>query len=608
MTILPVIAICAAVLVIAYFTYGRLVARWLGLDPDRPTPACELEDGNDFVPAPPGVVLGGHFTAIAAAGPVVGPILAGLMFGWLPALLWIVLGAIFIGGVHDSGALFASIRHRASSITQVVREHMSRPAYVTFLLFVWISLVYVIIAFADVTAGTFAAFQIEQITANGQTQSVPLNGGAVVVGATAYLILSILLGLLLRFTRTPWWAGLIACVAALAACIFYAPSIASWFNAHGLSFMSTQGKDAASLTRNWDQALLIYCFIASITPMWLLLQPRGIIGATFLYAALFFGIVGAFVGGWNSTGDLAIHWPAFKGFRSDEGALLFPFLFITIACGACSGFHSMVSSGTTSKQVRNERDVRPVAYGAMLLESMVAVLALACVMILTPGQKFTAKPDVIYALGVGKFAAQLNVPLLFAVGFGLLAFSSFVFDTLDVCTRLGRYVLQEMTGLRGLPGGAIATLITLAGPSLYLWTSTPGSFRTFWIIFGTSNQLLAALTLVGVSVWLWRTGRNVLFALIPAIFMILSTGTALIFNFRTFYNEHRTIAEKIAELLNKGLASDAAQLSTQLTPRIVNMCIAAILFLLGALVVFEALRVWNKSRRPQPAGGFPIAP
>src|SRR5688572_19447305 len=185
MTILPVIAVCAAVLMLAYVTYGRLVSRWLGLDPSRPTPAVEMEDGNDFVPAPAPVVLGGHFTAIAAAGPVVGPILAGQMFGWLPALLWIVIGSILIGGVHDAGALFASVRHKAGSITQVVREHMTRPAYVTFLLFVWISLIYVIIAFADVTAGTFAKFQKLPVTIDGAPQTFTINGGAVAVGAAA---------------------------------------------------------------------------------------------------------------------------------------------------------------------------------------------------------------------------------------------------------------------------------------------------------------------------------------------------------------------------------------------------------------------------------------
>src|SRR5215207_2529470 len=193
MTILPVIVVSAVALMLAYVTYGRLLVRWLGVDQNRTTPAVELADGNDFVPASAPVVLGGHFTAIAAAGPVVGPILAGLAFGWLPALLWIVIGAIFVGGVHDAGALFASIRHRARSITEVVRQHMSRPAYVTFLLFVWISLVYVIIAFADVTATSFATFQHLKLVEDGKPLP-PLNGGAVAIGATAYLVFSVAMG------------------------------------------------------------------------------------------------------------------------------------------------------------------------------------------------------------------------------------------------------------------------------------------------------------------------------------------------------------------------------------------------------------------------------
>jgi carbon starvation protein len=587
MTILPIVAISAVALLTSYFIYGRLLMRWLGIDPNRVTPAVEMEDGNDYVPATAGVVLGGHFTAIAAAGPVVGPILAGLAFGWLPALIWIVLGAVFIGGVHDTGALFASIRHRASSITQVVREHMSRTAYITFLVFVWISLVYVVIAFADVTASTFANFVTENVNTSTGVRSIALNGGAVVIGATAYLVLSILMGLVLRFTKIPWYVMLVACVTIMALTIWKAPDLAIWLSTHGLPFMNTEGKDAAALTKTWDQVLLVYCFIASVAPMWLLLQPRGVIGATFLYAALGFGLVGTFIGGWNSQGELAIHWPAFKGFTAADGSTLFPFLFITIACGACSGFHSIVASGTTSKQIRREQDIKPIGYGAMLLESMVAVFSLACVMILTPGTNFSPKPDTIYALGIGRFAAQMNPNILFfAVSFGLLAFSSFVFDTLDVCTRLGRYVLQEITGLKGMLGGAVATFITLAAPSIYLLLSPPGSFKTFWIIFGTSNQLLAALTLVGVSVWLWRTGRPVWFALAPAMFMILSTGTALVMNFLNFLKNVRTPPTP----------------TTSIAPFAVNMTIAAVLFLLGGLIVFEAVRVWRLSRtHPAPA-------
>src|SRR5688500_11477323 len=253
-----------------------------------------------------------------------------------------------------------------------------------------------------------------------------------------------------------------------------------------------------------------------------------------------FGFLGAVVGGIVGNEAVAIQWPAFKGFYSERLGYLFPFLFITIACGACSGFHSIVASGTTSKQVRNEGHIKPIGYGAMMLEAMVAVFSLACVMMLVPATNKLTKPDLIYALGIGKLAnIGAGVPLYFAVSFGLLAFSSFVFDTLDVCTRLGRYVLQEMTGLKGLPGGAVATLITLAGPSLYLWKMPSNSFMTFWTIFGTSNQLLASLTLVGVSVWLWRTGRPVWYTLLPAMFMIASTGTALVLNFRNFLRLYR---------------------------------------------------------------------
>jgi carbon starvation protein len=578
MPLLPVVAVCAIALGIAYITYGRLISRWFGLDETRRTPAVELNDGRDYVPAPVPVVLGGHFTAIAAAGPVVGPILAALAFGWLPALLWIVLGAIFIGGVHDAGSLIASIRHRARSITEVVRQHMSRTAYVTFLLFVWISLVYIVIAFTDVTAGTFANFQIERVTRGGDSRAVVLNGGSVVAGAAAYLILSVVLGLAVRYTRIPWWCTWLACIGALIGCIWQAPQIAGWLDGQGLTFMDTRDQDAARLTRHWDQVLLMYCLVASVTPMWLLLQPRGLIGAAFLGAALFFGVAGTLIDGWSGAGTLVARWPAFRGFTDTTGAWLFPFLFITIACGACSGFHSIVSSGTTSKQVRSERDVRPIGYGAMLLEALVAVFAVACVMILTP-EGAAAKPDTIYALGIGTFAAQLHVPLTFAVSFGLLAFSSFVFDTLDVCTRLGRYVLQEITGLKGFAGGALATIMTLAAPSLYLWNSPPGSFRTFWMIFGTSNQLLAALTLVGVSVWLWRTGRPVWFALVPAMFMVFTTATALVLNFQAFFAAYRIRPDRLL---------------------LTNMSIAAILFALGGLVVFEALRTWRMTRREIP--------
>jgi carbon starvation protein len=582
MTILPVVAVSGLVLLIAFFTYGRLLKRWLGVDPSRKTPAVEMEDGVDFVPAPAPVVLGGHFTAIAAAGPIVGPILAGQAFGWLPAILWIVLGAVFIGGVHDAGSLLASMRHGATSITQVVRQHMSRRAYLTFLIFVWVTLLYVMIAFADVTATSFSKFESFNMLIDGESQTFHVNGGAVAIGATAYLLASVVLGVLLRFTKLPWWAGLGSLVVLMSVCIWYAPGIAQWLAAHGLRFMDTAHSEVGALTTRWDQALLVYCFFASVLPMWLLLQPRGLIGATFLYATLAFGIVGTLWGGLVSGGEsLKIQWPAITGFTGSNGALLFPFLFITIACGACSGFHSIVSSGTTCKQIRSEKDVLPVAYGAMLMEGMVAVFALSCVMVLSKDATGGGTPDAIYARGIGNFMNILGIPMRFAVGFGLLAFSSFVFDTLDVCTRLGRYVFQELTGLKGIAGGVVATVATLALPSVYLWITPPGAFRTFWTIFGTSNQLLAALTLVGVSVWLRRTGRPVWYALLPAVFMLASTGTALVLNFQAFLTQYRLV---------------------QTTTTAINMGVAVVLFALAALVVMEAIRVWTKGRAERVSG------
>lgn len=579
MTILPIVLMAAAVLLVAYFTYGRQVMRWLGIDPCRQTPAVEMADGNDYVPAPAGVVLGGHFTAIAAAGPIVGPIVAGLWFGWVPALLWILIGAIFIGAVHDSGALFVSLRHRAASITQVVREQMSRPAYLTFLLFVWICLVYVVIAFADLTAGTFARLDQIQADVNGVQQTFVINGGAVVVGATGYLFFSVLMGLAMRYTRVHWAVLLTLSVAALFAVIWKAPEIAQSLSANGLSFLDLSARDKADLgilQKRWDQVLLLYCFVASVIPMWLLLQPRGVIGASFLYAALAFGLAGTLIGGWSSDGGLAIQWPAFREFNSSKLGMLFPFLFITIACGACSGFHSIVASGTTCKQTRSEADIRPIGYGAMLLEAMVAVFSLSCVMVLSPDAKVGA-PDAVYARGLGRFMELCGISLQFAIGFGLLAFSSFVFDTMDVCTRLGRYVMQELIGVRGLLGGVLATFMTLAGPGAYLWLSEPGRFLDFWRLFGTSNQLLAALTLVGVSVWLRRSGRSTLFVVLPAAFMIATTLTALGFNLTRFITQYRTDHSTVAAM---------------------NIGISALLIAMSLHVVWDAIRTWMKSAVP----------
>src|SRR5215211_3573855 len=548
MSLLAVVAISAAVLLAAYRTYGRFLSRFLDLDARRPTPAVELRDDIDYVPIEPKFLLSQHFSAIAAAGPITGPILAGVMFGWLPALIWILLGSIFIGGVHDMTSLTASIRHKARSIAEVVRDHMSRRSYVLFLIFIWIALVYIIVAFTDVTASAFvggpeairtgqvATLDLDSVRADTVGESGPVTGGAIATSSLLYLALPIIMGLLLRYTRlTLGWATLIF-VPLVGVVIWigqYIPIDLGVLVQHYRPNLSLAEADHVA-QKIWDVLLLAYCMVAGVVPVWLLLQPRGHLGGVFLYVALAVGAIGVLFG------NFGIQYEAFKGWNAvgSNGETFFPFLFITIACGACSGFHSIIASGTTSKQLRLETDARPIGYGAMLLEAMVATFALACVMMLAPGSPLLKQgPNQIYAGGLASYLGVMGVPRGFAVAFGLMAFTTFVYDTLDVCTRLGRYIVQELFGLRNWAGRWLGAGLTACVPMLLVMrVSVDASgkpipaWRTFWFLFGATNQLLAALTLLGVTVWLWRTRRTSLVWLItglPTAFMYTMSIWAL---------------------------------------------------------------------------------
>lgn len=523
MSLLLVVLICGAFLLAAYLAYGRLLGRLFGLDPAARTPAVELRDDVDYVPIGPGFLLGQHFSAIAAAGPIVGPILAGAMFGWGPALIWVLLGCVLVGGIHDMGALVASVRHRARSITEVVREHVSRRAYALFLVFVWISLVYVIVVFTDMVAGSFVGRQkLEDGTA--------ISGGATATSSLIYLALPVFMGLLMRYARLRLlWATLVFLPLA---------GLGIWLGPHiplDLSALFGGAEDPAAVARArqvWDVLLLAYCFAASLLPMWLLLQPRGHLGGYFLYATLAGGLLGIFLGG------ARVQYPFFTDWESGSSPL-FPVLFVTVACGACSGFHSIVASGTTSRQLRQETDALPVGYGAMLLEGLVAVVALGCVMTLAPGSTGKLTPNLIYAQGIGGFLGALGVPAAFGVCFALLVFTTFVYDTLDVSTRLGRYVLEEIFGGHGGRWRRwLATALTAGTPLAFVMMKASDAagqpipaWKVFWSLFGASNQLLAALTLLAVTVWLWRT-RRARWALaatgLPAAFMYVMSGWALL--------------------------------------------------------------------------------
>ena len=532
MALLPVLLICLTALGLAYVLYGKLVvSRFYKLDCDAPTPATLYQDGQDYVPANRFYLLAQHFSAISAAGPIFGPIIAGLMFGWFPALLWIVFGCIFIGAVHDFSTLIGSVRHKGSSVAEVVRLHIGSRAFYLFLGYIWLSLVYVLTAFTDVTARAF-------------TNNVPIFGptgekiGTILGAGTAsssvmYLGLGIVLGAALKLldrsspekdgyrsgrTHLVRQALLLGSLVLVGVVIWGGQSLP----------LSLTSRDPV---RTWSYLILIYCGVASILPVWLLLQPRGFLGGAFLYTILLGGLVGLLLGGFQ--GSLALQYPAYLGFSNEKIGPLVPFLFITIACGACSGFHGMVSSGTTSKQLRCECDAPMIGYGGMLLEGVIALLALSCVMVLIPGTSGGMNPDAVFASGIGKFLSFLGIPLSFAVSFGMLAFATFVFDTIDVTTRLGRYLLQELFGWRTLTGKTVATLFTLFVPAILLAVAIPGpdgkpipAYLSIWPVFGASNQLLAALSLLGLFVWLIRREqqRRAIFLVgAPMVFMMTMT-------------------------------------------------------------------------------------
>ena len=547
-----VVVLAMFIFLLGYRFYGRFLSRHLELDDCRITPACEINDGVDYVPAKPTLLLGQHFSAIAAAGPIVGPILAGIWFGWLPAILWIILGAIFIGGVHDFTSLVASIRHKASSVGELVKQYMSPTSHVLFLLFVWLALIYVIIAFTDITAQTFKAI-------SGNTAFGP----GVAITSMIYLFLGVLMGILLyRFKLNLT----VATVIFLPLVLFFV-WLGPRFPQPIISFMS------GISIKQWDVILLIYCFFASLVPMWLLLQPRGYLGGWLLYLTIIIALIGALFGGFH------VQYPAVntEGLKSlVNGKFIFPILFITIACGACSGFHGIVSSGTTSKQLYKESDARVVGYGAMLLEGLVAVLALATLMMIPKGDAILkTDPNLIYANGLARYLGLVGVNFNVAFAFALLAFSTFVYDTLDVCTRLARYILQELLGLKSRAGAFLATFITLLLPFTILMLTKEKGYLVAWPIFGTSNQLLASLILLAISVWLIRSGKNAIYSIIPMIFMMIVTIWSLVLQFLPFL-------KSLPDLLG-GIAIK--------TDILISGIFGIILFILSIWLIFEAINV-----------------
>ena len=458
-----------------------------------------------------------------------------------------------------------------------MKRYMNRRSYLLFLSFIWISLVYVIIAFTDVTAGAFVQ--------KGSTADAVAAGPAVATSSILYLGLAIVMGACMRKFKLGEGKAQLIFLPLVVGAIIVGPM---------LPFDLGAITGAARPQVMWDHLLLIYCFFAALSPMWLLMQPRGALGGYFLYVIVIVGVVGVVVGGLSGTLTIAAPAVSTANLFSYNGTTppLLPVLFITIACGACSGFHSIVASGTTSKQLDKESDAKPVAYGGMLLESFLACLSLATVMILAQP---TGRPDITYADGIAVFMNQATfgvIPVEMARQFGLLCFATFVFDTLDACTRLARYVLMELTGWTGKVGMVATTALTLALPAVVV--SLPPAlvggqeiplWRAFWNLFGSSNQLLAALALLGVTVWLHQKGKSVWYTLGPTIFMLTVTMWSLALAVQTHLGRLKTGNVAAVHHIEFG--------------------VVLLLFVMSAWLVVEAILLVRGRARPP---GAPLVP
>jgi len=489
----------------AYAIYGRFLVKHFEIDDSRPTPSHVAYDGIDRVPAHRMVLLGHHFSAIAGAGPIVGPIIASVAFGWLPALLWIVIGSIFIGGVHDFASLIASIRHQARSIAEIAREYMSPTAFKLFLAFIWLTLIYVLTVFTDLTAVTF------------------VEDGGVATSSILYIIFAIGFGMsVYRYKKSVLLSSLI-----FVPLVFIGIWIGQLIPINSSLLVDLLHVNPAKL---WSVVLILYCFFASVTPVWILLQPRDYLSSYLLYSSVCAGLIGIIFGGFS------LQFPAYNTYYVPAMGSMIPILFITVACGACSGFHSIVASGTSSKQLNVESDARVVGYGAMLIEGLVAVIALSTVAIMIKGDPQAAKePMQIYGNGMAKFLNVLGLPTRIGFSFGLLALSTFILTTLDAATRLGRYIFEEFFNIKNPRVRYRTTFVTLILPTIFVLLQLKDAngnlipaWKAIWPVFGATNQLLAGLALLVITVWMKKTGKKFMFVFIPMVFMIIMTVWALL--------------------------------------------------------------------------------
>jgi len=494
--------------VIMYRVYGGFMSRVFNLDDKNKTPAVAMYDGIDYSPAHPAILMGHHFSSIAGAGPIVGPITAASMFGWLPAYLWCLIGSAFLGGPHDTGSLVTSIRHQGRSVGAVVKEYVGEKGSFLFLTFTILTLILIVAVFMQLSAVSMA------------------QDPAVAFAAVVYMAAAVIFGLLIYRFNVPLIASTVVMLPLVFGSCWFAqnsPAVHTMF--------------AASM-ETWRWILTVYIILASLLPVWLLLQPRDYLASYFLYFAVIIGAIGMIFG----SGSFEVVMPAFKtltaGARGDQ--YMWPMLFVVVACGAISGFHALVGSGTSSKQLRTEKDAIRVGYGSMLLEGMVAVIAIGTIMITNVPAGAGVNPMLVYSQGFGKFASLIGIDPKLGTSLGLLAINSFLLTSLDTATRLGRYQIQEFFG--GKVNKYAATLIITAAALglLFFKSGTTPISSVIWPVFGAANQLVAALTLLTLGLWVTKELKaNAGWLMIPMWFMLFTTIAALILLIRDqFLSQH----------------------------------------------------------------------
>lgn len=572
MNTLVIVLIAAVVLVAAYLLYGRWLAKKWGIDPKAQTPAVKYNDGKDYVPTNGWTVFSHQFSSIAGAGPVTGAIQAAA-FGWLPVLLWVLLGGVFFGAVTDFGALYASVKNDGKSMGVLIEKYIGKTGRKLFLLFCWLFTLLVIAAFADMVAGTFNAYTVKD-GVSVLSDAANTNGCAGSI-SIMFMVFAVIFGLIQKKFNLSGWkeavVGLLCVVASFAI---------------GMHFPLILSKDA------WSYITFVYIFFAAVLPMWLLKQPRDYM-TTFMFIGM---IAGAVIG--LLVAHPTMNLPVFTGFTNEKLGTLFPILFVTVACGAVSGFHSLVSSGTSSKTIENEKDMTKVGYGAMVLESLLAVLAL-CVAGAAASQDGTpasGTPFQIFSRGVAGFFEMFGIPVHFATVFMTMCVSALALTSLDAVARIGRMSFQELFAVDDMKNAKpwrkvlcnpyFSTIITL----LFGFVLTKIGYANIWPLFGSANQLLSALVLITLCVFMKVTGRSNKMLFPPMIIMLCVTFTALVQRLIAMVKAISTAAAVTIPagettwgkvFLNNGL----------------QLVIAVLLIVLGLTIVINSMKSYVKSKK-----------